>query len=118
MPFITPLIPFLDNFGSSFTSEEFLNHFYDSGFPLSNASKPFNNNITAEEGQKQDSIEARNQAFLETGIPFRCLLEDKPTYMALVGRHYFTVGHKFGDLRRNESDEKEAAVIVKDRNHW
>ena len=40
-PFITPFVPFLDNFTSSFTTEEFSNHFFDAGFSLSNASKPY-----------------------------------------------------------------------------
>lgn len=91
-PFIATFIPFVDNFGSSFSIEEYVGHFFDVGFPLSKASEPFNAK------DEKDSIPARNQAFFKTGIPFRCLLEDKPTYMALVGRSYWTVTHKAGTL--------------------
>ena len=91
-PFISSLIPFIDNFVSSFTADEFMNHFYDTGFPLSNASKTF------KAKDAYDSITARNQAFFNTRIPFRCLIEEKKTHMALVGRSYFTVAPKWGTL--------------------
>ena len=91
-PFITPLAVSLDHWNVSLPADEYLNHFYDSGFPLSQASKPFNAD------DFNDSIAARNEAFFKTQIPFRCLVEDKKTYMALVGRSYFTVAPKFGTL--------------------
>ena len=64
---------------------------------------------------------SRNEAFFKTGIPFRCVLEDKPTYMALIGRSYFTVGHKFGTLVRDPSKPplpQEIPVVAKGKNHW
>ena len=70
-PFITPLAVSLDPYQVALPAEEFLNHFYDVGFPLSNASKPFN--VIG----YNDSIVARNEAFFKTGIPFRCLVEDR-----------------------------------------
>ena len=53
-PFISPLVPFIDNFGASFTIEEFVEHFYYAGFPLSQAAKPFDSKDAA------DTIPARN----------------------------------------------------------
>lgn len=41
-PFIGPTMPFMDNFGVSMLHDEFCDHFFYEGFPLSNASKPFN----------------------------------------------------------------------------
>ena len=101
-------MPFIDPFGASVSQEEFFEHFYGVGFPLSNASKPFES--------KTGATEKLNNAFLETGIPFRCALEEKPTYFAIVGRSYFTVTAKSGSLRR-PSDER-VAKVADGKNHW
>jgi len=94
-PFIAPFIPFLCPLaGSCLSADEFCDHFYEAGFPLSNASKPFDTTTGM-------TIAAKNETLLSHPIVFRCLLEEKPTFMALVGRHYFTVPHKFGTLKRN-----------------
>lgn len=113
-PFIATFINFSDPTGCALHTDEFSTHFYEAGFPLSNAAKPFDG------GKKGGTIADRNQAFLATGIPFRCILEQKPTFMALVGKSYFTVPHEAGTLKRegNESREEEEAIIAKGKNHW
>lgn len=57
-----------------------------------------------------------NDAFLQTNIPFRCVLEEVPTYMALVGRSYFTVPAKSGTLER--PGEPKPAMVCSGKNHW
>ena len=43
-PFIGPFLPFKDSFGNSISPHEFVDHFYEAGFPLSNVTKTVDSN--------------------------------------------------------------------------
>ena len=87
--------------------EEFVDHFYLAGFPLSNASKPFDSKGGL------DSISAKNEHLLDLGIPHKCIAESNRTHMALVGRSYFTVAPRFAKL-----DKSAEITLAEGRNHW
>ena len=86
-PYIAPVQPFVDQF-QSMLKDEVPQHFYESGFALSETSSP----------ASWTERERYNERFLKLGIPFKCLVESKPTYMPFVGKSYYTVDPEYAKL--------------------